>query len=156
MSMTKQPIKKAKPKPAKKKAQQPEKPRPEGYSFGRPTSYRPEYCEQVIEWGRQGKSRTWMSAHLGIDRYTIDEWAKAHPDFSRALSHAKAFEQALWEDLGFNGLSADKFNSGVWTRSMAARFPSEWRESQNIATTHAGSIAHSVEIHIVDPTDDKS
>ncbi len=94
-----------------------------------------------------------MAANLGVDRDTLDNWAATNSDFFGALSLAKAFEQAFWEDLGFSGLSADRFNSGVWTKSMAARFPNEWRDSQNISANHSGnmSVAHSIEFHVVDP-----
>ena len=34
------------------------KPKPEGYTFGRPTEYRPEYCQRAIEFMKQGYSVT--------------------------------------------------------------------------------------------------
>ena len=34
----------------------PDKPKPEGYVFGRPTLYRPEYCKRAIEFMGQGYS----------------------------------------------------------------------------------------------------
>ena len=107
---------------------------------GQPTLYRPEYCQQVIEWGRQGKSRTWMAANLEIDRKTIDNWADSHPEFFLALSRAKALEQAHWEDLGHIGISADKFNTGVWSKSMAARFPDEWRDKQEVTGANGSAL----------------
>jgi hypothetical protein len=39
-----------------------------------------------------------------------------------------AHSQLWWEDAGQNGMTADKFNASVWSRSMAARFPDDWRE----------------------------
>ena len=103
--------------------------KPPGYVFGRPTKYLPEMCKQVIEWGAQGKSRTWMAAKLGIDRSTIIQWIKTHPDFSAAMAHAKALEQLWWEDKGQENLDAQHFQSSMWNRSMAARFPDDWRET---------------------------
>lgn len=102
--------------------------KPEGYKFGRPTEYRPHMCEQVIEWGRQGKSKTWMAAELDIDRKTIDRWDAANPDFSLALARAKVLEQRWWEDKGQENINAQVFQSSMWSRSMSARFPDEWRE----------------------------
>ena len=118
--------------------------RPEGYAIsgqetGRPTKYRPEMCDQVIEWGRQGKSRTWVAAELGVDRDTIDNWAKAYPEFFGALARAKALEQQWWEDAGQSGMTLQGFGQSVWSRSMAARFPDDWREkSENTTTLEAG------------------
>ena len=119
---------------------------PPKHPGGRPTSYRQEFCAHVIEWGRLGKSRTWMAANLEVDRKTIDNWASANPEFVHALSRAKALEQAYWEDLGHDGLSADRFNSGVWSKSMAARFPDEWRDKQEVSGPAGGPIQHQVGI----------
>lgn len=94
----------------------------------RPSKYKAEFCESVIEWGRQGKSRTWMAAKLEISRECIYEWERQHPDFSDALKRAKALEQMWWEDAGQDGMTGEKFNTGVWARSMGCRFPDDWRE----------------------------
>lgn len=103
----------------------------------RPTDYKPEFCERVIEWGRLGKSKAWMAAELGVAKSTLQLWEKVHPDFSAALSYAIALSQQWWEDSGQTGMTADKFNNGVWVRSMAARFPEDWRETtdQNVRMT---------------------
>ena len=96
---------------------------------GRPSSYDPSYCAKVIEWGALGKSKTWMAASLNVARDTVNEWEHAHPEFSDAMTRAMALSQMWWEDAGQNGMVADKFNSSVWSRSMSARFPAEWRET---------------------------
>lgn len=95
---------------------------------GRPTAYRPEYCEQVIELGKQGKSLIQMCAHFDIARQTIDNWAAVNPDFLEALSRAKVHAQAFWEDEGFKGMTSDKFNAAVWKKSMEARFREDYTE----------------------------
>lgn len=105
------------------------KAKPEGYVFGRPTKYRKEMCEQVVAWGRDGKSKTWIAAELGIDRRTIDRWEVDHPDFCLALARAKALEQQWWEDAGQTGMKMQGFGQSIWSRSMAARFPDDWRET---------------------------
>ncbi len=99
---------------------------------GRPTKYDPAYCEMVICWGRLGKSKTWMAAELMVVRETLDDWAKANPEFSDALALAKQLEQQHWEDQGHNGLTTMGFQGSVWNRSMAARFPKDWREQKQI------------------------
>lgn len=99
---------------------------------GRPSEYDPSYCEKVMEWGAAGKSRTWMAAKIGICRDTIYQWERNHPEFSDALKRAKALEQMWWEDSGQDGMTGDKFNGQVWGRSMAARFPDDWREKSEL------------------------
>jgi hypothetical protein len=101
----------------------------------RPSEYREEYCEAVIEWGRDGKSKTWMAAQIGVSRDTIYEWCKRYPAFADALSYAKTCEQAKWEDLGQIGVNSIGFSATAWSRSMAARFPDDWRESSKHEVT---------------------
>ena len=70
-----------------------------------------------------------MAAELGVCRDTLYEWAQQHPAFSDALARAKTLEQRWWEDIGQQGLTSREFQGHLWSRSMAARFPEEWREN---------------------------
>jgi hypothetical protein len=53
-------------------------------------------------------------------------------DFFLALARAKVLEQRWWEDVGQSGLTDKSFQASLWSRSMAARFPHEWRETANV------------------------
>lgn len=99
---------------------------------GRPSLYDPSYCEKVIEWGRLGKSRAWMCSNLEIARSTLNLWEKEHAEFSEALALAEAHAQAYWEDLGHDNIAEREFNASIWSRSMAARFPKDWREKSAV------------------------
>lgn len=128
-------------KPAAKRA----KPKPPGYVFGRPTLYKPEYCQKVIDLGRKGYSVVQMCADLGISRNTLEtEWPANYPDFSQAMADARAFSQAWWESEGQKALRSKTFNSAVWNRSMGARFPKDWRESTK--QEHSGPDGKPIEI----------
>lgn len=109
---------------------------------GRPTTYDPAYCESVVEWGRLGKSVAWMAAELDVSRQSIYEWASVHPEFSDAMTRAKEHAQRWWEDAGQDSMllapGQGTFNGSVWSRSMAARFPDDWREKSETALTGAG------------------
>ncbi|OWQ98009.1 hypothetical protein CDQ91_10340 [Sphingopyxis witflariensis] len=102
---------------------------------GRPTAYDPEYCDAVIEYGKAGKSLTWIATELGVVKQTIHNWMAEHIEFLDAMTRAKELSQRWWEDEGQVGLTADKFNSSVWSRSMAARFPDDWREIKGTELT---------------------
>lgn len=122
---------------------------------GRPTAYDQSYCEQVIELGKAGKSKAQMAAHFDVARSTIDTWADAHPEFSEALTRAMAHCQAWWEDQGIKGLTADKFNAQVWTKSMQARFREDYteRQEQTVRGDKDNPLVTRVEFAIVDPED---
>lgn len=95
---------------------------------GRPSVYRPDLCELVVEWGKLGKSRTWIASEIGVTRETLYAWEEKYPEFSDALARAKVFEQRWWEDAGQDGMKLQGFGQSIWSRSMAARFPKDWRE----------------------------
>lgn len=65
--------------------------------LGRPTTYKPEYCEQVVEYCKDGDSLTAFAADIGCCRDTITEWRKVHPSFSLACKRALALGQKYWE-----------------------------------------------------------
>jgi len=111
---------------------------------GRPTAYRPEYCERVIEMGKKGYSPAQMCAEFDVSRQTIDNWADANPIFLEALSRARVHAQAWWEKKGMEGLESDKFNAQVWKKSMEARFREDYTDTRKIdatVTTHEGALA---------------
>jgi hypothetical protein len=104
-----------------------------GNNGGRPSTYNPAYCKRVIELGKQGKSQVQIAVALDIPRSTMQSWADQHIEFSASLTRAKQCEQAWWEDIGQNGLTADKFNSAVWSKSMSARFRDDYTERRELA-----------------------
>lgn len=103
-------------------------------SGGRPSDYDPAFCEKVVEWGSQGKSRTWIAATLGKHKDTIYAWMKEHQEFSDAMERARLLEQLWWEDAGQTGmfLGGSGFNSAIWNKNMACRFRDEWVESSKV------------------------
>lgn len=123
--------------------------------MGRPSDYDPAFCDTVIELGKAGKSIAYMATELNVCKDTIYEWAKVHLEFSDALTRAKLWSQRWWEDKGQTGMEADKFNASVWSRSMAARFPDDWREvsRKELTGQDGGPVVTAVESRrvIIDP-----
>ena len=103
--------------------------KPEGYVFGRPTKYRPEMCEQVIDLGFTGASKVEIAFELGVTKSTLDNWADEYPDFLDAITRAREASQVWWEREGRSNLKTQGYQSSMWSRSMAARFPEDWRET---------------------------
>jgi transposase len=63
----------------------------------RPTLYRPEYCQKVIDFCAQGYSLTAFAGEIGVSRDCLTKWGKAHPDFLLAVGVAKAVA-TLWHE----------------------------------------------------------
>ena len=120
-------------------------------AIGRPTKYDPKFCQLVIDVGELGGSIAEMAYEVGVCRNTLKTWQKEYPDFLTAMTRAELASQVWWERAGRDGMTADKFNSSVWSRSMAARFPDDWREKQEVE--HRGEFA--VNHKAVDLTDDE-
>lgn len=95
---------------------------------GRPTKYEPRFCDMVILWGQQGKSKAWMCGEIMITPQTMANWAAENPEFLEALEIAKFLSQLWWENQGQDNLRTVGFQGSVWSRNMAARFPADWTE----------------------------
>lgn len=101
---------------------------PKKRPVGRPSKYKPEYCERVVELAKEGKGWADYAAEFDVDRVSLYDWAAAHDEFSTALSRAKVFEQQWWEAAARQGMFADKFNALVWKTSVQARFRDDYTE----------------------------
>jgi len=127
------------------------KDKPEGYEFGRPTLYKPEYCQQAIEIMRGGGSRREICLDLSICYQTFLNWlnpshASYKKDFFEAVKLGDSLCQAWWEKQGrigtFGGIEG--MNATMYQFNMKNRFKEEWRDKQEIQQTTT----------IVDMTDD--
>ena len=74
------------------------KPKKKPVKMGRPTKYKPEYCDQIVEMGRLGKSRVQCASHLDVHTDTLYEWGSVHQDFSVALKKAQQHAESFWEN----------------------------------------------------------
>lgn len=97
---------------------------------GRPTSYRPEICEEMMEFftswpefreverevasgGRKLVIKEKLvnypptinkfAIKLGVHRDTLQEWSKVHEEFSVTYKLCKAIQEEWWSDRGVSG-----------------------------------------------------
>jgi transposase len=92
--------------------------------------------------GAEGYSVVEMAAEIGVNRSTLEkEWPEANPEFSQAFTQSRQLSQAWWERQGRMNLlipqGGGTFQASVWSRSMAARFPADWREKSVTELTGA-------------------
>jgi hypothetical protein len=99
---------------------------------GRPTSYKPEYCHEVVALGKEGKSPAQMAAHFDVTRQTVVNWCDEFPEFLAAFNRAAVHCQAWWEDKGMSGMEKPGFNAAVWKKSVEARFRDDYTERKDI------------------------
>ncbi len=98
-----------------------------GRKAGQPSKYKPEYCEAIIDYCKDGLTLTCFAAEIGVCRDTVNEWAAVHPEFSDAKKKAQEASERWWLRLG-QGLATGrvKGNASVWIFTMKAQF--RWRE----------------------------
>jgi transposase len=113
--------------------------------LGRPSKYKPEYCEQIIELGKQGKSIAQMAATFDVDKASIYRWAEESEDFRTALARARAHSQNWWEEAAQNNIGNKNFNAQIWLKSVASRFRDDYTEKQITEVTGANSGAIKIE-----------
>lgn len=104
----------------------------------RKPKYSKALCARAVALGKKGKSKAQIAAAFGVHRGTLYEWRDQFPEFAAALTLATELALAWWEDIGQRGMverhQGRKINSHLWSRSMAARFPDDYRERNE--TTH--------------------
>jgi hypothetical protein len=110
---------------------------------GRPTDYRDEHCQTVIECGAQGYSLMEMCFTVCRSYETFQNWQKLHPEFSKAVKTAKSLSQAWWERKGREATfgEVDGFNATSYIFQMKNRFREDWRDRHELTGADGGPVA---------------
>lgn len=115
---------------------------------GRPTKYRPEYCQQIIDHMAQGLSKEAFAGAIGVHKETIYNWAEANPEFSDAIKNGEQVCRLFWESLGIQGATgSDAFNATAWIFNMKNRFHEEWRDRHEHTGADGGALVVQVVRH---------
>lgn len=117
---------------------------------GRPSSYKPEYCEQAEDFLAKGYSVAALAGHLSVVKSTIYEWMKSHEDFSNAVKRGQSKAVLFWEARNIDFARTGEGNATAIIFGLKNRAPDEWRDK--VETEHSGKIAYSkVERSVVRP-----
>lgn len=109
-------------------------------SVGRPTKYKPEYCQMVVDHMAEGASLTSFAAEIDVARSTINEWIDANPDFSEAVKRAKAKCAAWWERVGRSGAQGGDVNPTLVIFGLKNMAADDWREKQELDVNQKSEI----------------
>lgn len=103
---------------------------------GRPSSYRPEFCDDIIEHMSQGNSLTSWCAMHNTWREVAYEWMRTYPDFSDAYKIAKQKFQEADEKKYLLKMEDPNFkHPGMLTHWMKVKHK-DWRDQQFINSTN--------------------
>ena len=121
--------------------------------LGRPTKYRPEMCERVIELMKDGCSLVEVAADLGVDRDSLYEWRRVYPDFSDTIKRGVALSNSWWERNGRVNLENKDFSATLWYMNMKNRFG--WKDKTEITGDDGSPMQHKIELEYITPKHDE-
>lgn len=106
-----------------------QKTKPAGYVFGRPTKYKPKYCDMLIEHMANGGSFEGFAAVVKTHSDTLYDWLDAQPDFLEAKKAGFIASRKFWEDT-MADQARGKINgsSTALIFALKNRFPKDYRD----------------------------
>jgi len=111
---------------------------PEGYVFGRPTKYKKEYCQMLIEHMAQGYSFKSFAGVITTDEVTIQRWANQYPDFRTAKMIGKSKERAIWEKLHLKCCATGEGNMTGIIWAQKNKFPEDYKDTSEKSIAFSG------------------
>lgn len=115
----------------------------EKHPGGRPTLYKEEYCEMLVQHMEQGYSFESFAGVLRVSRQTIYDWADRHQEFLDSKRAGTELSRLWWERTGhagmFMGGKDNPFNSTVWVFSMKNRFG--WKDRTEVTNKDIKSLS---------------
>lgn len=98
--------------------------------IGRPTKYKEEYCNHLIEHMANGFSFESFAAHCNVNIDTLYEWCKVHEAFSEAKKIGKPKSLYKLEQIGMAGMlgKIKNFNPASWIFTCKNRHPDMFQD----------------------------
>lgn len=96
--------------------------------MGRPSKYKSEYCEALVEHMKRGDCFDTFAATVNVSTDSLYRWVKAHKAFRDAKKEGEVHSKRWWTQLG-KGLASGKIqggNAAVYIFTMKNRFG--WRD----------------------------
>lgn len=107
---------------------------------GRPTKFKEEYCEMLVDHMSQGLSFETFGAVVGIYKEALYNWVYKNENFANAKREGSLKSQLFWEKIGIDGTMGkiNNFSTGTWIFNMKNRFG--WSDKQDVALSSKESI----------------
>ena len=97
---------------------------------GRPTDFKPEYGEVILQAMAEGLSLTAAAAEIGIHRQRVYEWEEKHPEFADAIRLARAKRQLFLERRLLGAKESPIVTSSIFALKNAA--PDDWKDKHEV------------------------
>lgn len=127
-------------------------------TVGRPSKYKPEMCDKVIELMTDGASKYEVCAELEICFDTISEWCNPEGeyfkrDFSDSVKKGLDLSRAWWEKQGRTNLKDKDFSYTGWYMNMKNRFG--WADKQVVENNNNNLNTDTKDLKLTDEDKEK-
>jgi transposase len=102
---------------------------------GRPTKYKPEFCEMLAEHFAEGYSYESFAGVVGVARATLYLWEEQHPEFLDAKKEHEAKVMHRWEERLAKLADSGVGNATAIIFGLKNRAGNNWRDKQEVAQT---------------------
>jgi hypothetical protein len=124
------------------------------HAGGRPTLYRREMCDRLVEAMAGGLTAEAAAARIGISARSLFYWQKEHAEFLQAIQEGRRRSQLWWEERALAMANGESGNTqivmlGLRNRSRAA---TGWN-NDTVKLEHSGPEGGPVEVkaeHTID------
>jgi hypothetical protein len=108
------------------------------YVPGRPTMYKPEYCQPLIEHMAEGFSFESFAGYVSTSSDTLNTWVHKHAEFAAAKKLGRELNRKWWEAVSRKNAMLNSGNAAGIRFNMINRFRGEWTDSQHVDLTTKG------------------
>jgi hypothetical protein len=117
------------------------------HAGGRPTLYRREMCDRLVEAMAEGLTAEAAAARIGISARSLFNWQKEHAEFLQSIQEGRQRSQLWWEERALAMANGESGNTqivmlGLRNRSRAA---SGWN-NDTVKLEHTGPEGGPVEV----------
>jgi transposase len=108
---------------------------------GRPTDFKDEYCELLVQHMKEGYSFESFAGLVGVTRKTIYNWLEI-PEFLHAKERGFEVSRLTWEKIGKTITVHGEGNATAFIFNMKNRFREDWNDKKEIE--HSGEVKKTV------------
>ena len=111
--------------------------------------YRDAYCDEIIDFLKDGHSLAAFGGHIGVSRDTLYEWMRTQPQFAEAVKRAQAKSILWWERRILDLAQTGQGSAPAIVFGLKNRAPEEWRDKTHTELSGMVERIHRVERVIV-------
>lgn len=124
-------------------------------SVGRPSSYRAEFCQRIVELMSEGRSLDGCAAILGVNPDSLYLWQKLHPEFSESVKMGRSAATAFWESRLLDVAQGGAGNSQAiqWALRNRSRAASGWDHAHakvEVSGPNGGAVQVQTDLAVID------